>query len=290
MKGGKGNRKRNLRRVFLLIGFLIGAGIAFYPLFSKLWNRWRDSLLIAKYQGEVEEIPEADYRDVLEAARAYNDQHRVNRIVDIFGQSDEEYVLTHPYDTLLNPFGDLLMGHLEIPAIRVDLPIYHGCGSASLEKGVGHLEGTSLPIGGPGTHTVLSGHRGLPGRQLLTDLDRVQIGDRFYIHVLNEVLAYEIDQILTVLPDETEALSIEEGEDLATLVTCTPYSVNTHRLLVRGRRVPYDPEEKKEKSISETIGDPGTEERILLTGLMVLAVLILFFWILSRRGNDKGRF
>ena len=281
-----GKRRRSvLRRTLLLIGFLIGAGIAFYPLISKIWNRWRDSLLIAEYQGEVEKIPEADYSDIFAQAKAYNDQHKVNKIVDVFKEDTEEYILTHPYDTLLNPFDNLIMGYLEIPVIDVNLPIYHGCGSASLEKGIGHLEGTSLPIGGTGTHTVLSGHRGLPGRQLLTDLDQVRIGNQFYIHVLNEVLAYEVDQILTVLPDETDSLAIDENKDLATLVTCTPYSVNTHRLLVRGHRIPYREEIKKEqeRNLAEKVKNTGTEERILLTGLMVLAVLILIFWLMSLR-------
>ena len=281
-----GKRRRSvLRRTLLLIGFLIGAGIAFYPLISKIWNRWRDSLLIAEYQGEVEKIPEADYSDIFAQAKAYNDQHKVNKIVDVFKEDTEDYILTHPYDTLLNPFDNLIMGYLEIPVIDVNLPIYHGCGSASLEKGIGHLEGTSLPIGGTGTHTVLSGHRGLPGRQLLTDLDQVRIGNQFYIHVLNEVLAYEVDQILTVLPDETDSLAIDEDKDLATLVTCTPYSVNTHRLLVRGHRIPYREEIKKEqeRNLAEKVKNTGTEERILLTGLMVLAVLILIFWLMSLR-------
>ena len=281
-----GKRRRSvLRSTLLLIGFLIGAGIAFYPLISKIWNRWRDSLLIAEYQGEVEKIPEADYSDIFAQAKAYNDQHKVNKIVDVFKEDTEDYILTHPYDTLLNPFDNLIMGYLEIPVIDVNLPIYHGCGSASLEKGIGHLEGTSLPIGGTGTHTVLSGHRGLPGRQLLTDLDQVRIGNQFYIHVLNEVLAYEVDQILTVLPDETDSLAIDEDKDLATLVTCTPYSVNTHRLLVRGHRIPYREEIKKEqeRNLAEKVKNTGTEERILLTGLMVLAVLILIFWLMSLR-------
>lgn len=281
-----GKRRRSvLRSTLLLIGFLIGAGIAFYPLISKIWNRWRDSLLIAEYQGEVEKIPEADYSDIFAQAKEYNDQHKVNKIVDVFKEDTEDYILTHPYDTLLNPFDNLIMGYLEIPVIDVNLPIYHGCGSASLEKGIGHLEGTSLPIGGTGTHTVLSGHRGLPGRQLLTDLDQVRIGNQFYIHVLNEVLAYEVDQILTVLPDETDSLAIDEDKDLATLVTCTPYSVNTHRLLVRGHRIPYREEIKKEqeRNLAEKVKNTGTEERILLTGLMVLAVLILIFWLMSLR-------
>ena len=281
-----GKRRRSvLRSTLLLIGFLIGAGIAFYPLISKIWNRWRDSLLIAEYQGEVEKIPEADYSDIFAQAKEYNDQHKVNKIVDVFKEDTEDYILTHPYDTLLNPFDNLIMGYLEIPVIDVNLPIYHGCGSASLEKGIGHLEGTSLPIGGTGTHTVLSGHRGLPGRQLLTDLDQVRIGNQFYIHVLNEVLAYEVDQILTVLPDETDSLAIDEDKDLATLVTCTPYSVNTHRLLVRGHRIPYREETKieQERNLAEKVKNTGTEERILLTGLMVLAVLILIFWLMSLR-------
>ena len=266
-----------------IIGLMIGAGILFYPTISSQWNKYRDSLLISAYTQKVQDYSEEQYRDVYQAAKAYNDQHLTNYILDAFDESAEEYILTHPYDTLLNPLGDYVMGYIEIPKIDVSLPIYHGVGTAALEKGAGHIEGTSLPIGGPGTHAVLSGHRGLPGRKLFTDLDLIQVGDQFYLNVLNETLAYEVDQILTVLPHETEALDIVPGEDLVTLVTCTPYGVNSHRLLIRGHRIEYSKANKdeQERNVVEKVKNAGMEEKLVMVGLAVFFGLCIIFWIIS---------
>ena len=266
-----------------IIGLMIGAGILFYPTISSQWNKYRDSLLISKYTQKVQDYSEEQYRDVYQAAKAYNDQHLTNYILDAFDESAEEYILTHPYDTLLNPLGDYVMGYIEIPKIDVSLPIYHGVGTAALEKGAGHIEGTSLPIGGPGTHAVLSGHRGLPGRKLFTDLDLIQVGDQFYLNVLNETLAYEVDQILTVLPHETEALDIVPGEDLVTLVTCTPYGVNSHRLLIRGHRIEYSEANKneQERNVVEKVKNAGMEEKLVMIGLATFFGLCIIFWIIS---------
>ena len=266
-----------------IIGLMIGAGILFYPTISSQWNKYRDSLLISEYTQKVQDYSEEQYRDVYQAAKAYNDQHLTNYILDAFDESAEEYILTHPYDTLLNPLGDYVMGYIEIPKIDVSLPIYHGVGTAALEKGAGHIEGTSLPIGGPGTHAVLSGHRGLPGRKLFTDLDLIQVGDQFYLNVLNETLAYEVDQILTVLPHETEALDIVPGEDLVTLVTCTPYGVNSHRLLIRGHRIEYSKANKneQERNVVEKVKNAGMEEKLVMIGLATFFGLCIIFWIIS---------
>ena len=266
-----------------IIGLMIGAGILFYPTISSQWNKYRDSLLISEYTQKVQDYSEEQYRDVYQAAKAYNDQHLTNYILDAFDESAEEYILTHPYDTLLNPLGDYVMGYIEIPKIDVSLPIYHGVGTAALEKGAGHIEGTSLPIGGPGTHAVLSGHRGLPGRKLFTDLDLIQVGDQFYLNVLNETLAYEVDQILTVLPHETEALDIVPGEDLVTLVTCTPYGVNSHRLLIRGHRIEYSEANKneQERNVVEKVKNAGMEEKLVMIGLATFFGLCIIFWIIS---------
>ena len=266
-----------------IIGLMIGAGILFYPTISSQLNKYRDSLLISKYTQKVQDYSEEQYRDVYQAAKAYNDQHLTNYILDAFDESAEEYILTHPYDTLLNPLGDYVMGYIEIPKIDVSLPIYHGVGTAALEKGAGHIEGTSLPIGGPGTHAVLSGHRGLPGRKLFTDLDLIQVGDQFYLNVLNETLAYEVDQILTVLPHETEALDIVPGEDLVTLVTCTPYGVNSHRLLIRGHRIEYSEANKneQERNVVEKVKNAGMEEKLVMIGLATFFGLCIIFWIIS---------
>ena len=266
-----------------IIGLMIGAGILFYPTISSQWNKYRDSLLISEYTQKVQDYSEEQYRDVYQAAKAYNDQHLTNYILDAFDESAEEYILTHPYDTLLNPLGDYVTGYIEIPKIDVSLPIYHGVGTAALEKGAGHIEGTSLPIGGPGTHAVLSGHRGLPGRKLFTDLDLIQVGDQFYLNVLNETLAYEVDQILTVLPHETEALDIVPGEDLVTLVTCTPYGVNSHRLLIRGHRIEYSEANKneQERNVVEKVKNAGMEEKLVMIGLATFFGLCIIFWIIS---------
>ena len=274
-----------------VVGLMIGAGILFYPTISSRWNKYRDAMLISDYTRTVNNYSEDQYKDVFVAAKAYNDQHLSNYIMDAFDESTEDYILTHPYDTLLNPMGDYVMGYIEIPKIDLRLPIYHGVGTEALEKGAGHIEGTSLPIGGPGTHAVLSGHRGLPGRKLFTDLDLIKEGDQFYLQVLNETLAYEVDQILTVLPHESKALDIVPGEDLVTLVTCTPYGVNSHRLLIRGHRIPFKEEAKEEqkRDVVEKVKNAGMEEKLVMIGLAVFFTLCILFWILSeiKRRNSK---
>ena len=274
-----------------IVGLMIGAGILFYPIISSRWNKYRDAMLISDYTRTVNNYSEDQYKDVFVAAKAYNDQHLSNYIMDAFDESTEDYILTHPYDTLLNPMGDYVMGYIEIPKIDLRLPIYHGVGTEALEKGAGHIEGTSLPIGGPGTHAVLSGHRGLPGRKLFTDLDLIKEGDQFYLQVLNETLAYEVDQILTVLPHESKALDIVPGEDLVTLVTCTPYGVNSHRLLIRGHRIPFKEEAKEEqkRDVVEKVKNAGMEEKLVMIGLAVFFTLCILFWILSeiKRRNSK---
>ena len=226
-----------------IIGLMIGAGILFYPTISSQWNKYRDSRLISEYSHKVDSYSEDQYKEVWDSAKAYNDQHSTNFIMDAFDENTEDYILTHPYDTLLNPLGDYVMGYIEIPKIDIRLPIYHGVGTEALEKGAGHIEG--------------------------------------YVQVLNETLAYEVDQILTVLPQESQALSIVPGEDLVTLVTCTPYGVNTHRLLIRGHRIPYEENSKKEqkRDVVEKVKNAGIEEKLVMIGLAVffaLAKYILF--------------
>lgn len=273
-----------LGNILLIILFLVGAGITFYPVVSKTWNYYRDQKLILEYEDTVDSISEERCREILNEAIAYNEQHTSNDIIDAFNQESEDYVLTHPYDTLLNPSGNMIMGYLEIPKIKVSLPIYHGISSTVLQKGVGHIEGTSLPVGGINTHTVLAGHRGLPERKLLTDLDQVKLGDKFYISVMSETLAYEIDSITVVEPHETEPLAIVRGEDLSTIVTCTPYGVNSHRLLVRGHRIPYIEDEKKEYDAMST--GLGLEEKLLIAGLSAFAAFVLLL-LLTQKKREK---
>ena len=280
MKKDRKNKKRKGLRpgdVILLAIMLTGFAVLFYPTVSDAWNTYRNSKLVTNYAAAADALSEAEYEAILREARAYNDQHTVNVIVDAFNE-DDNYVLTHPYDTLLNPAGDEVMGYISIPKIDVQLPIFHGTAAESLEQGAGHIEGTSLPIGGRGTHAVLSAHRGLPSAKLFTDLDQLEEGDLFFLRILNETLAYEVDQILVVLPEDVDALAIDPDEDYVTLVTCTPYAVNTHRLLVRGHRTEYTQEDAK------AMEDVASQNRlrILIVALIILLVILLaLLWLIK---------
>lgn len=270
----------------MLILFLIGAGIFLYPTISDMWNQYRNVRLITEYDTSVTDLSKSEYARLWKEAKEYNTEHPVNSIVDAFDESDQ-YVLTHPYDQVLDPDGNGLMGSIEIPKINVKIAIYHGLGSDILEKGAGHIEGTSLPIGGKNTHAVLAAHRGLPGAKLFTDLDQMEIGDKFYLHILGKTLAYKVDQIKTVLPDQTKALDIVEGEDHVTLLTCTPYGVNTHRLLVRGIRTRYV-EEENEKS--ETVPQKLAQTdpvKLMKSGLLIFILLVGGLWIFLHYRDRK---
>lgn len=231
----KPRRKRSiLPNVVIALVFLLGLGVLLYPSASNLYNQWRQDQLAGDYEKAVDDLSEDELEAAREAARAYNAALSPT-FSDAFTSadipSDDEYW------RLLDVAGNGVMGTIEIPKIQVRLPIYHGTGETELQNGIGHLYGTSLPVGGSGTHSVLSGHRGLPSALLFTDLDQLQAGDRFGLHVLGETLAYEVDQVLVVEPTDVSSLLPEEGSDYCTLVTCTPYGVNTQRLLVRGHRV-----------------------------------------------------
>ena len=294
MSGKKKKKSSWLLNGVIVLIFLVGVGILFYPTVSDLWNNYRNQRLISNYTDTVETMEPEDYSKIWEEAKAYNDQHKVNTIVDAFDEEEGDYILSHPYDQLLNPTGNEIMGYLEIPKINVRLAIYHGIGPNALENGCGHIEGTSLPIGGESTHSVISAHRGLPSAKLFTNLDQMEVGDIFYINVLDETLAYKVDQILIVLPEETESLAIEEGKDLVTLVTCTPYGVNSHRLLVRGERTEYVPEDDVGDSgviLRNPLEGAGRAERLLMIGLLVvmivLIILTIAFKISDRRKKKK---
>jgi len=224
--------KKFLFTAAILLIFLVGLSVLLYPYVADYINSLHQSRVVTQYNNDLQKLSEQDFTDLLTAAQVYNEElpGKPNRYV----LSDDEL---SEYDSLLNPFGNGIMGTLIIDEIGVRLPIYHGTSEGVLQIGAGHLEGTSLPVGGPGTHTVITGHRGLPSSTLLTKMDRLVIGDTFELNVLNQTLTYKIDQILVVLPDEMEALAIEDGKDYCTLVTCTPYGINTHRMLVRGVRV-----------------------------------------------------
>jgi sortase A len=224
--------KKKLTTIILIFMILVGLSLLLYPTLSNYWNEKVQSRTIAKYEDTVSLLSEEDYTAILEQAYEYNEE---------LAEKDGDFVLseeeTEEYNSQLAVFDDGLMGYIEIPTIDVKLPIYHGTSDDVLNIGVGHIPGSSLPVGGESTHCVLLAHRGLPSAKLFTNLDELVEGDTFTVRTLDETLTYEVDQILITEPDDTSALGIEEGKDYCTLVTCTPYGVNTQRLLVRGHRV-----------------------------------------------------
>lgn len=223
--------RKNLSTIILILIFLVGLSVMLYPSVSDAVNRKHQSRAVAGYTEEVEQLSDADYQTYFDAADAYNRQ--LNTTPNAFYKPD----LVSGYTQTLDISGTGIMGYITIPKISVELPIYHGTDEGVLQVAAGHLEGSSLPVGGAGTHAVISAHRGLPSAKLFTNLDELEVGDRFTITVLNRVLTYEVDQISIVLPTEINQLLPTEGMDYVTLMTCTPYGINTHRLLVRGKRV-----------------------------------------------------
>ena len=218
--------------VILVLLFVIGLSLLLYPTLSDYWNSLHQSAAISDYAENVADLSEENYDELWTAAKNYN-ASLVPRF-NAFLLTDEQ---KEQYNSLLNVSGLGIMGYIEIPGINCSLPIYHGTDESVLQIAVGHISWSSLPTGGESTHCVLSGHRGLPSAKLFTNLDKLTEGSVFMLRVLDEVLTYEVDRILVVLPDEVDALQIVEGEDLCTLVTCTPYGINSHRLLVRGHRI-----------------------------------------------------
>lgn len=239
-------KKRAYRKkpwIFLapLLVFVAGAGIFLYPAVSNLIAEQQQRTIIRDYRISVDEAEEAEVESAWEKARMYNEDLAGDPVHDPFILGSG-YVLPDNYDEVLNLSGNGVMGYIEIPRIEVDLPVYHGTSEEVLTKGVGHVEVTSLPIGGEERYSLLCAHRGLPSAELFTRLNELELGDVFYIHILDEIHAYEVDQIKVIEPEELEGLVPVTGRDLITLMTCTPYGVNTHRLLVRGSRIPYERE------------------------------------------------
>lgn len=236
-------RKVNVRLLLLRLFFIVGIGIMSYPFASNWLYQMRANDDLAALDQAVEQGDHEDYTNELQRAREYNKQLVGETVPDVF--AIREGAADKIYEGFLNVRGNQIMGKVEIPVIGASLPVYHYSTEESLLKGCGHIFGSSLPVGGENSHAVITAHRGLPTAKLFTDLDQVRLGDRFYITVIDQTLAYEVDNIEVVKPEETRSLAIQRGEDLVTLVTCTPYGVNTDRLLVRGTRVPYEPEEEK---------------------------------------------
>lgn len=288
--------KRKISNILFGLMFLIGFGILVYPTVSDQWNTYRQNRLISNYESAVQEMTEVDFTEEWEKAKAFDAALVQNNLYgDVFGEDDGELESTE-YWNVLNVAEDGVMGYLSIPKINVKNAIYHGTGDKVLQTGIGHLNGTKLPIGGESTHSVLAAHRGLPTARLFTDVDQLKKGDMFYIHVLDEVLAYQVDQILDMVDkDDHEtlegALQIEEGKDQVTLFTCTPYGVNSHRLLVRGTRVPYNGEEEVETSVAETMLKSVQNYYMiyLILGLSITFLVILFMRFLFKRKDRKRK-
>lgn len=288
--------KRKIANVLFGLLFLIGFGILVYPTVSDQWNTYRQSRLISNYEAVVENLTEEDFSDEWQKAIAFDQALVRNDLYgDVFGEDDGELENTE-YWKVLNVANDGVMGYLSIPKIDVKHAIYHGTGDKVLQTGIGHLNGTKLPIGGESTHSVLAAHRGLPSARLFTDLDQIKKGDMFYVHVLDEILAYQVDQILDMVDkDDHEtleaALQIEEGKDQVTLFTCTPYGVNSHRLLVRGTRVPYNGEEEAETSVAESMLKTVQNYYMLylILGLSITFLIILFMRFLFKAKDRKDK-
>ena len=273
--------KQRLTTIALVFTFFIGLSLLLYPTLSDYYNSLHQTRAIADYTQQVSQLDEGQYDAVWEAAAAYN--MNLTQRVDSLDLLDEEKA---EYERQLNIGSDGLMGYLEISSIDVKLPVYHGTEENVLQTALGHIEGTSLPVGGPGTHCVISGHRGLPSARLLTDLDKVVVGDTFLLQILEETLTYEVDQILIVEPDQIEALRVEPEKDYCTLVTCTPYGINSHRLLVRGHRIENAAVDTGVRVKADAMQiDPVVVAPVLAVPMIV----VLFILVMIRHRKPKER-
>lgn len=288
--------KRKISGILFGLMFLLGFAILIYPTVSNQWNTYRQNQLISSYEELIGKMAEEDFTKEWEKANAFNNTIIHNNIFgDVFGENGDDIKNTE-YWQILNVGNDGVMGYVSIPKINIKLSIYHGTADDVLQTGIGHLNGTKLPIGGESTHSVLAAHRGLPSARLFTDIDQLERGDMFYIHVLDETLAYQVDQILDMVDkDDNEtlqkALQIEEGQDHVTLFTCTPYGVNSHRLLVRGTRVPYNGEEEIESTAAESMLKSIQNYYMiyLILGLSVTLLVILLMKFLIKPGKKKHK-
>lgn len=271
--------RKHLSTIVLLFILLIGLSLLLYPTVSDYWNSFHQTKAITAYAENVAALDNASYDAIWDAARQYN-RNLLNRS-NSFLLSEEQKA---EYESLLDISGQGVMGYIEIPEIDVSLPIYHGTEDPVLQVAIGHLEWSSLPVGGESTHCVLSGHRGLPSAKLFTNLDKLREGDTFLLRVLDEILTYEVDQILIVEPQDTAALEIVEGQDYCTLVTCTPYGINTHRLLVRGHRIDNIEEVKTVRVTADAV---QLEPMLVAPVVAIPMLLILLILLLLPRRRKK---
>jgi len=273
-------KKGSITNLILILVLLLGLSLLLYPSFSDYWNSKQQSYAVASYVQSVSSISKDQYKEMWDAAIAYN-KSLLSR--------ENEYVLSErqkeQYDKLLSINGSPIMGYVDIPTIGVYLPLYHGTEEAALQVAIGHLEWTSLPTGGASTHCAVSGHRGLPSARLLTDLDRLIVGDYFIVNVLDKMFTYEVDRIRIVEPHQVDELLIQQGKDLCTLVTCTPYGVNSHRLLVRGHRV----ENFSQAQNVRVTADAFIIEKLVVAPFVLLPILMVMLPFLLFGGNNGRR-
>lgn len=273
--------KKKLPTILLVLVLVVGVGLMLYPSVSNYWNSFHQTRAIASYSEAVSTMDNTDYDRIWEEAEAYNQALQEKANPYFFTEEDQKL-----YEENLNISGTGVMGYIDIPEIKCTLPIYHGTSDAVLQIAVGHLEGSSLPVGGEGTHCVLSGHRGLPSAKLFTDLDQLVEGDLFMLQIMDETLTYEVDQIRTVLPTEVSDLVAEKGKDYCTLVTCTPYGVNSHRLLVRGHRVANAAAASTVRVTADAI---RIDPILVAPAAAAPMLLLLLVWLLAGDGRKKKK-
>ncbi len=293
--------KQKIINILIILLFIVGAGVLVYPTVSNEWNNYVQSTLIDSYTETVSAMTAEDYEDEWTAARAFNagitenaigsDAFNLGTEGDAVEPSDDFY--SSDYYSVLNVNGDGIMGYLSIPKINLKLPVMHGTYDTFIQTALGHMNGTALPIGGEGTHSVIVGHRGLPSSKLFTDLDQMELGDKFYIHVLDETLAYQVDEISPMIEADdidtlSKAMAVEEGKDYVTLFTCTPYGVNTHRLLVRGTRVEYLGEDEVPTGTEAVVESVKSYYMIYtIAGIIAVIIIILIIRAIFKRKGNK---
>ena len=283
--------KKRLPSILVGLLFLVGLGIMIYPTVSNQWNTYRQNKLISNYEKIVDDMSDEDFSQEWQNAQAFNETISGNNVfADVFGEKSKDSENSE-YNRVLNVNNNGIMGYISIPEINIKLAIYHGTSDDVLQTGVGHINGSKLPIGGESTHCVLAAHRGLPSAELFTDIDQLQTGDKFYLHILDKVLAYEVDQILPMVDKDDHqtlqnALSITEDQDYVSLFTCTPYGVNSHRLIVRGHRVEYNGEEDVKQSVGNRMLE-SIKNYYMLILVLGLSITILVIIIMRYVFNKK---
>ena len=274
--------KKNFPMLIFVFFIFLGIGIMFYPPIANFLATKYQKEVVSSYQKVIDNNDKNQIIGMIDEAKKYNEGLTQSTIADVFTNPQES--LSKEYRNILNTGKDGVMGYLTIPKIGEEIPIYHGTSTKTLQKGVGHLEGSSFPIGGENTHAILSAHRGLPSAKLFTDLDQIKEVDKFYIHILGEVLAYQVEDISIIKPFETEELSLKEGKDYVTLVTCHPYAINTHRLLVRGVRTTY---QKKKETLITSPNKAGISTKIYRVGILVALVIIIILIIFLIKTKEE---